>query len=158
MAKWRSFLGYTVAALSIPIMIVAALGTHFPGGPEFVYGFVSATGLKHSANWTGGEVVQTLEHGAYRTEVHRPVFDALIGERKKGFIQVGWAPPDALPARIDEEIDADADGHADFRIELDTATQQASLTPYSPNVIELSGVYNLGDRLTIRVGLKNPRR
>jgi hypothetical protein len=159
MAKLKSVLGYIVAALSIPIMLAAALGPRAPVvAPAIVFGFMSATGLKHSANWTGGEVVQTLEHGAYRTEVHRPVFDALIGERKKGFIQVGWAPPDALPARIDEEIDADADGHADFRIELDTATQQASLTPYSPNVIELSGVYNLGDRLAIRVGLKNPRR
>ena len=155
MAKLRPFLGYSVAALCIPIMIAAVLGVRLLLD---VNAFISATGLKHSANWTGGEVVQTLEHGTYRTEVHRPVFDALIGEHKKGFIQVAWAPPDALPARIDEEIDADADGQADFRIELDTGTRQATLTPYTPQVIDLQGVYHLGKSLAIRVALKNPRR
>lgn len=156
MAKLKSVLGYTVAALSMPILIAAlAMWSVFDELPGQV---ASAAGLKTAANWTGGEVVQTLQHGTYQTEVHRPVFDALIGEHKKGFVQVAWRPADALPARIDEEIDADADGQADFRIELDTVTEQASLTPYSPNVIELQGVYDLDETLAIRVTLKNPRR
>ena len=155
MAKLKSVLGYTVATLSILIMIVSAMAVRALGlGAPLV----SATGLKTSANWSGGEVVQTIEHGAYRTEVHRPVFDALIGERKEGFVQVAWRPPDALPARIDEEIDADADGRADFRIELETATRQASLTPYSAYVIDLQGVYRLPETLAIRVRLKNSRQ
>jgi hypothetical protein len=161
MAKLKSVLGYSVAALCIPIMITAVLGIRlvsFVGLGEAFLSAISATGLKHSANWSGGEVVQTLEHGAYRTEIHRPVFDALIGEHKEGFVQVAWRPPDALPARIDEQIDVDADGQADFRIELMTASKQASLTPYSPNVVELEGVYDLGETLAIRVRLKNPRQ
>ena len=153
MAKLKSVLGYTVAVLSILIMIAGVGAWSFMSEP-----FISATGLKHSANWSGGEVAQTLEHGTYRTEVHRPVFDALLGERKAGFVQVAWRPADGLPARIDEEIDADADGQADFRIELETATEQASLTPYSPNVLELEGVYDLGETLAVRVRLENPRR
>ena len=158
MAKLKTVLGYIVAALSIPIMLAAALGPRAPVvAPAIVFGFLSATRLEHSANWTGGEVVQTLEHGAYRTEIHRPVFDALIGERQKGFIQVGWAPLEALPAHIDQEIDADGDGQVDFRIELDTATHQATLTPYTSQVIDLQGVYKLGESLAIRVGLRNPR-
>jgi hypothetical protein len=156
MSTLKSVLGYTVAALSIPIMLagLASFGAPLSLGELFV----ETTGLQRSANWSGGEVAQILEHGSYQTEVHRPVFDALIGEHKEGFVQVAWRPDDALPARIDEEIDADADGQADFRIELDTATQQASLTPYSPNVIELEGVYDLGETLAIRVALKNPRQ
>jgi hypothetical protein len=154
MAKLKSILGYTMAALSIPVMMAAVLSFAILGlgGP-----FVEATGLQTSANWTGGEVVQMLEHGTYRTEVHRPVFDALIGERREGFVQVAWRPADALPARIDEEIDADADGRADFRVELETATRQAALTPHSANVVGLEGVYRLGETLAIRVTLKNPR-
>ena len=156
MATLKSILGFTLAALSIPIMIAAVL-------PFTVFGFlgeqlISATGLTTSANWTGGEVVQTIEHGAYRTEIHRPVFDALIGEHKEGFIQVAWRPPEDLPARIDEEIDFDADGQGDFRIELEPATQRAALTPYSPIIVKLEGVYDLGERLAIRVTLKNPSR
>jgi hypothetical protein len=57
-----------------------------------------------------------------------------------------------------EEIDADADGQPDFRIELQTASQQATLTPYSPNVMDLKGVYDIGETLAIRVALQNPRR
>jgi hypothetical protein len=156
MAKLKSVLGYTVAALSMPILIAAlAMWTVFDTLPGQL---ASAAGLKTSANWTGGEVLQTLDHGTYQTEIHRPVFDALIGEHKEGFVQVAWRPADGLPARIDEEIDADADGQADFRIELDTVTRQASLTPHSPNVIELQGVYDLDETLAIRVKLKNPRK
>jgi hypothetical protein len=154
MARLKSVLGYIGAALSMLIMLAGVASFGLPLGESFV----SATGLTHSANWSGGEVAQTAEHGTYRTEVHRPVFDALIGERKEGFVQVAWRPADALPARIDEEIDADADGQADFRIELETATQQATLTPYSPNVTELEGVYPIGETLAIRVTLKNPRK
>ena len=155
MANLRSVLGYAVAALSIPIMVAAVLAWTVLGlgGP-----LVSALGLKTSANWTGGEVVQTIDHGTYRTEIHRPVFDALIGEREEGFVQVAWRPADSVPARIDEEIDADADRRADFRIELETATRQASLTPYSPDVVHLEGVYRLGERFAIRVTLKNPHK
>jgi hypothetical protein len=155
MAKLKSVLGYIVAALSIPIMTFGVLSFTVLGLGE---PFIEATGLKTSANWTGGEVAQTLDHGTYRTEVHRPVFDALFGERKEGFVQVAWQPADGLPARIDEEIDTDADGRADFRIELETATKQASLTPYSANVIELEGVYQFDERLAIRVSLENLRQ
>jgi hypothetical protein len=156
MAKLKSILGYIAAALSIPIMIaaVSTWAVFDQAGSQFI----SATGLKTSANWTGGEVVQTIDHGVYQTDIHRPVFDALIGEHPEGFIQVAWRPPEALPAHIDETIDFDADGQADFRIELEPTTQQATLTPYSPNVVKLGGVYDLGETLAIRVTLKNPSR
>jgi len=102
--------------------------------------------------------VQTIDHGTYQTQVHRMVFDALIGERKEGFIQVGWTPPDSLPAHIDEEIDADGDGQADFRVEVDTANKESTLTPYASWVLELEGTYRLEDSLAVRVYLRNPSR
>lgn len=156
MAHVKSVLGYAAAALSIPIVAAGLFVFIFP---ELTGGaFISATGLKTSANWTGGEVAQTIDHGAYRTEVHRPVFDALIGERREGFIQVAWRPADSLPASIDESIDVDADGQADFAIELETGTHRATLTPSSPDVMDLVGVYDFGERIAIRVKLRNPRR
>ncbi len=155
MLKLKSILGYSAAALSILVML-ATLGVFVMSDlPE---SFLSATGLVTSPNYSGGEVVRTIDHGAYRTAIHRPVFDALIGERKEGFIQVAWGPAGALPARIDEEIDVDADGQADVRVELETATRQATLTPYSPNVIDLEGVYRMEEGLAIRINLKNPRK
>jgi hypothetical protein len=102
MAKLKPVLGYTMAALSILIMLVG-VGAFRLGGEAFI----SATGLKHSANWTGGEVTQTLGHGTYQTEIHRPVFDALIGEHNKGFIQVAWRPADATttPSEVTDSME-----------------------------------------------------
>lgn len=159
MTKFKSFLGYSVAVLCIPIMIAAVLGPRIPVvGPSVILGFLSATGLKHSANWTGGEVVRTIEHGAYQTDVHRAVFDALIREHREGFIQVAWRPVVALPAHIEEEIDVDGDGQADFQVALEKETKQATLTPYAPNVLELEGIYDLNGKLAVRVRLGNPAR
>ena len=155
MEKLKAFFGYTVAVLTFPIIVVMVFGAF--GGPLGEL-FIEVTGLETSANWTGGEVVQTIDHGTYQTQVHRMVFDALIGERKEGFIQVGWVPPDALPARIDEEVDADGDGEADFRIEVDTANKESTLTSYAPWVLELEGTYRLEDSLAVRVILRNPSR
>jgi len=155
MKKLQAVLAYTIAALMAPLVIAVLVLIQAPGMSEAV---VAATGLTLSAEIDGGEVARTVDHGAYRTEVHRMVFDALIGERKKGFIQVDWAPLDALPARIDEEIDADGDGQADFRLEVDTANQQSTLTSYAPWVLELEGTYERKQSLAVRVHLRNPSR
>jgi hypothetical protein len=154
MAKLKSILGYSAAALSLLIALV----TMYAYVSDWGSTFADLTGLVFAPTYSGGEVARTVNHGAYQTEIHRPVFDALIGETKEGFIQVAWRHADALPARIEEEIDTGGDGQADFRIALDTATRQAVLTPYSPKVIELKGVYRLGETLAIRVRLKNPRK
>jgi hypothetical protein len=155
MARVKAFFGYTAAVLAFPFLIVMLLGAF---GGQLGEVFIEATGLETSANWTGGEVVEAIDHGTYQTQVHRMVFDALIGERKEGFVQVGWVPPDSLPPRIDEEIDADLDGEADFRIEVDTANKQSTLTPYAPWVLELEGTYRLEKELVVRVLLRNPSR
>ena len=158
MAKLKPVLGYFAAVLSILIMAAGVLGYILWDQLGLSGPVIAASGLVRSPWYSGGEVAQTIDHGAYQTRIHRPVFDAFIGERKEGFVQVAWAPPDALPAQIDQQIDADADGQADFRIELDTVTRQATLTPYTSQVINLQGVYDLGESLAVRVGLKNPRR
>lgn len=150
----KAICGYTLAVLSVPIVLIGIMGPQFGLGELFI----SATGLTHSPWISGGEVVQTIDHGTYQTQIHRPVFDALIGERKEGFVQVDWVPPDGLPARIDEEIDADGDGQTDFRIEVDTANKESTLTPYVSWVLDLEGTYKPEGLLMVRVRLKNPSR
>jgi hypothetical protein len=153
MNKLKSFLGYTMAALSIPIILATFMGMAF-----LAETLVSLTGVTVSPWFTGGEVVHTVNHGTYHTDVHRPIFDALIGERQEGFIQIDWAPSHALPAHIEEEIDVDKDGQADFCIEVDTENNQATLIPYASWVLELEDVYPLEDALAVRVTLRNPSR
>jgi hypothetical protein len=154
MEKLKPVLGYMMAVLSCLISVAILPAIMFLSEP-----LVTATGLTISPNYTGGEVVQTVDHGAYQTHVHRMVFDdTLIGERKQGFIQVDWGPSDGLPARIDEEIDADGDGQADFRVQVDTANKEATLTPYASWVLELEGTHGIDDALMVRVRLRNPSR
>ena len=155
MDKLKAIGGYTLAALAIPLMLFTLAALILPQPGE---AFIAATGLKTIAKYTGGEVVQTIDHGAYQTQVHRMVFDALLWERQEGFVQVGWTPPDRLPARIDEEIDANGDGQADFRLEVNPAAKQATLTSYADWVQEIEGTYLLTQELAVRVRLRNPSR
>lgn len=153
MSKLKSILGYIAASLSIPIILAT-----FMAMPFWSELLVSATGVTISPWFTGGEVARTVDHDTYRTDIHRPIFDALIGERKEGFVQVDWTPLQAIPARIDEEIDVDGDGQADFRVEWDTGSDQATLTSYASWVLGLEGTYRLEDSLAVRVTLRNTSR
>jgi len=153
MSTIKAILGYTLAVLGVPIVLAT-----FIGMDAFAELFVSTTGLVVSPWFSGGEVAATVEHDGYETRIHQTVFQALIGERREGFVQVDWAPIDELPDTIDEEIDYDDDGSADFRVEFDTQEQQAQITPYSEQVIFLEGVYQVKEEaLAIRVRLKNSR-
>ena len=151
MARLKSFLGYLAAALSGLVMLATLPALIFLTEP-----FIRVSGLAVSAKYTGGQVAQTIDHGAYQTRVHKPSFEALIGETKEGFIQVDWAPLHRLPPRIDEEIDADGDGRADLRLEVDTISKRSTLTPYAPWVLDLEGTFKLKDALMVRVRLRNP--
>jgi hypothetical protein len=74
--------------------------------------------------FTGGEVVRTVAHAGYRTEIHRPVFDGLRAPRAEGFVQVRWraGEPATWPALIQEDV-AFADGETVvFTLCLDTTT------------------------------------
>lgn len=87
MDRLKAILGYSCAVCAL----IAALAT-FLGNDALSRALASATGVTVSPWYSGGEVVRTINHGPYRTDIHRPVFDALIGERETGFVQVKWVP------------------------------------------------------------------
>ena len=153
MQKLKAILGYVWAALLIPLVLATLFGMG-----SWMEVLVSGTGLTVSPWFSGDVVARTVEHDGYETRIHRPVFLALIGERREGFVQVDWGPLDALPAQVDEEVDFDGDGQADFRVALDTASGQAVLTPLTEYVLSLAGTYRLDEAWAMRAALKNPRR
>jgi len=144
----KAFIGYTIAMLAIPIALLTFIGMNF-----FSHKLVESTGIQVSPWFTGAAVAKTIEHEHYRTLLHRPVFDGLFTEKSEGFVQIDWEPLDALPAAITEDVDYNADGIIDFRIEYDTTTNIATLTPYNPNVIAIEGSYILKQRRAVRVNL-----
>ncbi len=149
-----SKLAYLWAWLALPIVLATFIGNSF-----WAKKLIAITGLQISPWDTGGEIVQTINHDTYQILIHRPVFDGLISQRKKGFVQVYWrAAGGALPEKINEAIDYDRDGKADFRIHLDTVRNKAELNDESQYVIGLGGVYRLENERAVRVLLKNKRQ
>jgi len=153
LVRLKAVLG-TILAASMLVVVLATL----VGLPAWEKALVSGTGLRVSPWFTGDVVAFTVPHRGYETRIHRPVFQALIGERSEGFVQVDWAPADSLPAVIDEEIDYNRDDVGDFRIRLEGEKEEAVLTPIAPEVGALEGTYRLTDARAVRVILANPRR
>jgi hypothetical protein len=151
MTKWKTILGYIWAGLGIPILLFGFMGQDFLVQKLFV-----DPGLKISARWSGGEVVQTIDHGTYQTAIHRPVFDGLFGERNKGFVQIDWTSKQELPEFIDENVDFDRDGKEDFQVILNTQTHEATLIPFDSRAVSFTedDVLIFERARTVRVVLK----
>ncbi|MFZ6029838.1 MAG: hypothetical protein ACOYYS_19155 [Chloroflexota bacterium] len=152
MSKLKSFLGYFIAILGVPALLVLFMGT-----PAWMELLVSSTGLKINPLYTGGEVARAYSQDGMRIEIYEPVFAALIGESKEGFVQVSFGPK-AAARQIDAEIDYDHDGTADFRVQWQPDGAAATLTPYASRVLGLEGTYELNETYTIRVRLHNPNK
>lgn len=150
LAKLKSFLGYFLAVLMVPVVFITLMGMQ-----PIAQGLVSVTGVEISPWFTGGEVTRTIDHGGYETRIHRPVFDALIGERPEGFVQVVWRATAALPDRVVEAIDYNEDGQADFQVTLHPRTKTAEWQPYNDQSFDIEGPYAIGDGMGVRIKLKN---
>ncbi len=124
MFRIKTYLAYGWALAATPLLLATFMGMSF-----LAHKLVLVSGLHVHPLYTGGEVVQTIGHGVYQTWIHRPVFDGLRGERKRGYVQIKWQPTDGnLPQVIDEPIDFDADGTTDFQVHLDTNAGTAQLS------------------------------
>ena len=144
--------GYAWAGACLVVVLVMFAGSEYLSGK-----LASATGITVSPRYSGGEVIRSVEHGAYKTILHRPVFDGLIGERRDGFIQVEWQPVTALPTLIEDAVDFTGDGKEDFSFRLDTAAGRGAITPRNPSVVALEWVVKVNQGWVARVQLrKNP--
>ncbi len=150
MARFKTFLCYSWALMAVPIVLATFMGMNF-----WAEKLVAITGLEVSPWFTGGQVAYTVQHDQHLTLVHRPVFDGLIRERRNGFVQIKWQPNEALlPELIDEEIDFDTDGRNDFRIKLNTQTNEAELQAFNDEVVSPEEVLVLGNERIVRIALK----
>jgi hypothetical protein len=153
MKTLKSILGYLWAAPAVLIVLAA-----FAGNDYFSSQLAAATDIKVNPHFTGGEIVKTIDHGAYRTNLHRPVFDGLFGERSSGFIQIDWSPAAGMPEKVQEAVDYNNDGREDFRVVLDTEEGSASVTAYSPGVGASPETYKLKNGWAVRVPLHRSSR
>jgi hypothetical protein len=152
MKTLKSILGYLGAGLAAPLILATFIGME-----GWMQG-IADTGVRISPWITGDAIAYSVPHDGYRTVIHKPVFMGLLWETRDGFVQVDWTPRENAPARIDEAVDYDRDGRADFRVNWNTQTGEITLTPMSDSVLYLEGKYELKDAWAVRVRIKNPRR
>jgi hypothetical protein len=153
-AKLKSVFGYAWAAICLIAVLATFVGLNF-----WAQTLAKETGIQISPHFSGGEVRQTIDHGSYKTLLHRLVFDGLVSERSKGFVQIDWVPQEKqkLPALIDEEFDIDGDGSSDVAIHVDTNQGTAKMIRQAAYVMGLEPVIAAGQERILRVQLRNPR-
>lgn len=149
MKNIKSFLGYTWAALGIPIFLAGFIGMDFWSDK-----LIEVSKVTIAPKYTGGEVINTISHENYDTSIHRTVFDGLFSDRKNGFVQIDYSPLEFLPENIEEEIDYDNDGKPDLKVLVDTENCSAKIESYSEHVVSVEGCYKLQDAIAVRINLK----
>ena len=111
MRGFKAVLGYTAAGLVLALTFL----TPFVLLPRLTR-MVGASGLRPHPRFAGGAVVRTVDRGAYRVAISAPAGPLGLLERTPRFVQVSWGPLGALPARVEETLDLDGDGHPDVGI------------------------------------------
>jgi hypothetical protein len=118
----------TIWALSCMIVILIL----FPGLNGFSGSAARLPFMKINPNYSGGEIVKHLPSGNYSLDIRKPVFDGLIKEKKRGFVQLDWRGN--IPDMILDTIDYDLDSRADFRILIIRSQNKTEIDSFSSRV------------------------
>ena len=145
----KPLVGYAWGVIAFGIVLVT-----FPASDRLQEQFVRVTGLTISPRMTGGEVRQTLDRGTYKVEIHRPIFDGLIGERENGFVLIRVRRTGEVPAVIEDRVDYLGEGQDAFSFRIDTKADQVTVTPTSPLVKGIDTLFHVTDGWAFNVGLK----
>jgi hypothetical protein len=132
MKRMIHFLAYGAAVLTV----LFALALPIKVMPIFLT-VVGALDLKIAPWFSGGETAFVLDRGGYQIKVYHPVYPALVGEGKKGFVQLVWQPRSALPLKVQDAIDLSLDGTVDCEVSFsnpadEKAVLHLTVIPKSP--------------------------
>ena len=129
--------------------------------PFFLFGAftkaIAHAGLHVDESYSGGTVARTIERNGYQITVYQPVRPRAL-EQLEPFVQIVFKPADALPSRVNEEIDLDGDGQPDVRVSFVLPADPHA--PLRGDVTALNGGYvslaNVADksfsRMVVRAG------
>ena len=162
MKRLLPFLGYSAAALTIAVAVL----TPFLLMGVFSRGFAAA-GLRIDPVYAGGEPARTLDRGAYRVIVYRPVTPRAPLSASVPFVQLRFTPAAALPPRVSESVALDG-GTPDFQVDFampadpkqDLRVDVTALKPGLPSRRDVgrgtfsSMIARVGDSVVVRVPLR----
>ena len=130
MKKVKLIAGIIWAFLCLVFLIVL-----FPAIGSFSRSLAGLPFMKINPNYTGGEAASEVIHANCTIVTRRPVFDGLLKERNKGFVQVDWRGE--ITGEINDTIDFNLDGSPDFGIRINTGTSDSQIDPINPAVTGL---------------------
>ena len=128
MEKIKIIAGITWAIVCLIIMIV-----FFPVMNNLSASAARLPFMKINPNYTGGVVEKQLVEKSCTLDIRKPVFDGLIGERQKGFVQLDWRGN--IPDRIVDTIDYNQDQVPDFLITINRTNSETSLNVLNNKVL-----------------------
>ncbi len=130
MKKIKMIAGITWALICLILIIIL-----FPGLNSFSSSAAKLPFMKINPNYTGGEVARQIISEGCTLDIRNPVFDGLITERKKGFVQLDWRGN--IPDQITDTIDYNSDRIPDFRIDIDRKNSKTVLNPLNSRVKDI---------------------
>lgn len=104
----------------------------FPGLNSFSSAASKLSFMKINPRYAGGEVAGQIVSRGCTLVIRKPVFDGLIKERNKGFIQLDWRGN--IPEEINDTIDLDFDKIPDFGIRINPLETTAQLNPFNSKI------------------------
>jgi hypothetical protein len=142
------------------------LGSDFPFDPNVhMDDYLHQAGYNAIGAFSGGEANYTLDRGAYRIVVNRPVRKTAPLERLEPFVQLTWKPASALPPHVSDAVDIDGDGKPDasvtfavprdvkvpLRAEVAALTQAVEPTGTITRESFSSVIARVGDTIILRI-------
>ena len=154
MKKVISILAYTWAFACTFILLFT-----FVSSNALSSSLINLTDMKIDPLYTGGDIKETLREDGLIYQIHKPVFSALFGESKEGYVQVKITSDTKLPESIVKEIDYNGDGLNDFSLNIHTPTSETRFESLQPdNPMQLNVSARVKDYWMVRVGLQNPKK
>jgi len=147
MKKIKIIAGISWAFICLILIIVL-----FPGLNSFSSSAAKLPFMKINPNYTGGEIAEQLISEGCTLNIRKPVFDGLLKERKRGFVQMDWRGN--IPQIINDTIDYDLDKEPDFTIFVDRNLSKTVLNPMKSNVKDINISSSTSYGWAVRVNLK----
>jgi hypothetical protein len=147
MKRIKIIAGITWAFLCLILIIIL-----FPGLNSISQVVSRLPFMKINPNYTGGEVVRQTITPCCTVEVHKPVFDGLINEKNRGFVQIDWRGN--IQDQIEDTIDFNLDKVPDFYININTREPDTKITSMNPEVGDVNISTSTSYGWAVRVSLK----
>lgn len=124
MKKLKTITGIIWAFMALIVIFIL-----FPGLNNFSVALSKMPFMKINPNFSGGNVAFSNIQPGCTLVVREPVFDGLLSERRRGFVQLDWRGN--VPEYISDTIDFNRDGTPDFIVNLNRKDAGTTINPLS---------------------------